>query len=236
MLEGPLTLGGLDILQGDNPTRRPREQPQLTPSRGCSFCAKFGALMSSSTSAFYDTPLFQNELFVIVPTLGSFVPGYLLLVPRQHTLNFAALRPGHLHAAELLLESTLRRATSIWGDCIVFEHGPCAADQNHACIDHAHWHIVPSAADIESYLHPRIIFAELPRLDEGLENAMWGDQSYLLIKQRGHWLLAESQAPPTQFIRRVLCQLMHLGDVWNWRCHPFYNNIMETYSGWFGAR
>ncbi len=39
----------------------------------------------------YDRPIIETAEFIIVPALGQFVEGYLLIAPREHRLNIGVL-------------------------------------------------------------------------------------------------------------------------------------------------
>ena len=52
---------------------------------GCKFCEKFGEASGGNQIA--DHVLFESANFVVVPTVGSIIPGWLLVVPRSHFLS-----------------------------------------------------------------------------------------------------------------------------------------------------
>lgn len=47
----------------------------------------------------WDNPVFESRNFVVVPSLGSLVEGWMLLLPKKHLLSMGAL-PEELVAEE----------------------------------------------------------------------------------------------------------------------------------------
>ena len=66
---------------------------ELPKREGCPFCVK---VIAGEGRTLHDRVLADLSEFVVVPALGMFLPGYLLLVTRDHVPSFA-----HLGAAAL---------------------------------------------------------------------------------------------------------------------------------------
>ncbi|MEU5885006.1 HIT domain-containing protein [Spirillospora sp. NPDC047279] len=93
--------------------------------------------------------------FAAVPTYGCFVRGYLLVVPRRHVLAFGQLDPGELAEAQILIDDLVARLKRVYGLPVLgFEYGLAAAGVRR--IEHAHWHLVPSPADLAGWLDERL--------------------------------------------------------------------------------
>jgi diadenosine tetraphosphate (Ap4A) HIT family hydrolase len=104
--------------------------------------------------------------FVAVPTYGCFVPGYLLIVPRTHVLAFGGLDAAARAEAEDLIGELAARLETVYRMPVLgFEYGLAALGVRR--IEHAHWHLLPSSADLTGWLDARLTgrpgsFSQLP--------------------------------------------------------------------------
>jgi diadenosine tetraphosphate (Ap4A) HIT family hydrolase len=53
--------------------------------KNCCFCERGAA------DEFWNKPVFETSKFVVLPSLGSLVEGWLLLIPRKHAICLGAL-------------------------------------------------------------------------------------------------------------------------------------------------
>ena len=123
----------------------------------CPFCAE----MYSAKSPYTDLAekvlglpqnriLYEGRHWIIVPTVGAIVPGYLLFVSKSHRLSVAAC--GQDEVAELqkltvrtrqILEEQYR------APCVLFEHGEgCSCQSTATSVSHCHLHIAPCQGDL----------------------------------------------------------------------------------------
>lgn len=117
-----------------------------------------------------------GENLVAVPTYGCFVPGYLLLVPRPHTLSFGRLQADVLEEAQALIAGLAARLQAVYDlPVLAFEYGLAATGIRR--IEHAHWHLLPSTADLAGWLDERLNGAEIGALAE-----LPGDRSYIAVR------------------------------------------------------
>lgn len=128
------------------------------PQEGCSFCAElagqeennfFYQLFGASIGSSY--LLERTEHFVVIPAIGSFSPGYLLVLPRRHALSFGRVPPGLSEELEDLLQGIAEWARETYGKSVLmFEHGPASQTaRGGSCLDHAHLHISPVPEEID---------------------------------------------------------------------------------------
>jgi diadenosine tetraphosphate (Ap4A) HIT family hydrolase len=117
--------------------------------------------------------------FVAVPTYGCFVPGYLLLIPRPHVLSFGQLTEGALGEAEALVEELAERLRAVYGLPVLgFEYG--LATRGVRRIEHAHWHLLPSTADLAGFLDERLAGQSVASLA-----ALPRESSYIAVRGQG---------------------------------------------------
>jgi diadenosine tetraphosphate (Ap4A) HIT family hydrolase len=93
--------------------------------------------------------------FVVMPTFGCFVPGYVLMVPRDHVLSFGLLGHHALTEAGELVEGLCERIAAVYRMPVLgFEYGDNVPGGRR--VEHAHWHLLPSAADLAGWLNARL--------------------------------------------------------------------------------
>src|SRR6266566_5391719 len=103
----------------------------------CNICRKFE--QHGGGAELWDHVLFESRNFVVVPTVGAIIPGWLLLLPRKHFLCVGAMSDG-LFCELLELRRVATKALSdSFGGVTCFEHGPAEPCTKVGCgVDHAH--------------------------------------------------------------------------------------------------
>lgn len=174
--------------------------------------------------------LYADEEFYVMPSLGQFVEGYLLVLSRDHRESMAAAAGDHLrrlaaHVSEVLVET--------YGACCLFEHGrigSCYRRASERICFHAHLHALPAppevldlvAADFDPV--PVATVADLPALRE----------------RHPHYLFAASHDGRSlffpveedierQYLRKRACEALGLpvGHA-DWQAHPFRERMAAT--------
>lgn len=116
-------------------------------SLACPYCAN--VLPDRAFRPVCDTVLEETPNFLVTPTLGSLVPGWVLVIPKSHIFNFGQL-PLNLLAELFELCARVRcKLESAFGPVTEFEHGPTAQGDLLGCgINHAHLHMVSLPFDL----------------------------------------------------------------------------------------
>ncbi len=79
-----------------------------------------------------------------VPTIGAFVPGYLLIVPTRHTTSLGLLPAAELAGVQQLAERTAAQLRRVYGGLVLgFEYGLNVPGARR--IEHGHLHLLPSS-------------------------------------------------------------------------------------------
>lgn len=165
----------------------------------------------------------QTRRLVAVPTFGCFVAGYVLIVPRTHVLSFGRLDAQTLAEADELVQVLAERMGAAYGMPVLgFEYGNNQPGGRR--IAHAHWHLLPSEADLGGWLTQRLdgrpieSLTVLPR-----ESA----ESYIAVRdQQAELTVYRVPNRPQQRIRlrRLVAELDPRIDAtgWDWaaRNHP----------------
>src|SRR5260370_16477170 len=160
--------------------------------------------------------------FVVLPTLSPLCAGHVLILPRQHVTNLAALPEPALQALLVCAKSTVSRLAEHFGsDLYFFEHGVPGAGL--ACgIDHAHLHVLPMSANTTSEVESRIE-TDFPAQDaDGLVqslslSAQVETTSYLLHCPTLHSMrMSFTKRIPSQYMRRLIADVEHRSE-WDWK-------------------
>ena len=197
---------------------------------------RFGALLSGAAEAIYDQLLLERGDWLIAPTLGAVISGWVLALPRMRVLSFrdwtaAGGQPAPAVLAEVQSHLGLKANEIIW-----FEHGPSRAGTLVGCgLDHAHLHIL---------IRPPFDFAQLSELARSSSELQWfeepasnayrsveGQASYC-IAGSGDWAISAShvEGVGSQFFRRLVAALTDNPSSWDYRTAPHLDNIQSTVS------
>jgi len=189
----------------------------------CLFCAEERDPTSARTFLspnwpYPDRILFSNPSAFLVPGYSPQVYPYALLLPRRHTISMAKTTPGERTGAFACLQSLLDLRVGGSDTLYIFEHGGCINPSgSNACLDHAHYHVIPSTVDIFTDFvrekHPTP-FTFSPQSTVEYERYLFAG-----IYQGGALVdgfIAESHLPERQYFRRLIAR--QIGDPrWNWR-------------------
>ena len=195
----------------------------------CVFCGKFCAGSAYEDRSVFDRAIWENDEFVIVPSVGSLVPGYLLVIPRQHYISIAQLpfdMLGRLARIKLVVREIL---TQQFSPPLFFEHGPmCHANNAGSCIDHAHLHCVPLAADLLPVLRSHHSLRKIEGF-EAIANQARLNESYVYFEnQHQEQFLFSDGHIPSQYLRRLISDAMKIPDLWDWGIFTFEQNAVAT--------
>lgn len=180
----------------------------------------------STCRELWDTPLFESKSFVALPTVGSFIEGWLLVVPRERTLSFAQLPDRLWNEANDFLAEVAERVERDFGKVAVFEHGPGVAQSPVGCgVDYAHFHIVPTKENLRESARrffPAVEWKSYATLSSVQEFRSNCDGYWALLQTEYSadcWIGATSDSSPTnQLFRRLLARSMNLSDSsFDWR-------------------
>lgn len=196
----------------------------------CRFCVRYGASGGGAFQEPWDTPITETPHFVVVPTKGPLVPGWLLIVPRVHIWSLRETKfTSELNA---LIEWTTSVVAHRYGPPTLFEHGAAECGTTFGCgIDHAHLHIVPLSFSLRVATR---IFAPDISWRESI-HAPWEvsstQEAYLAFREPGCslWRIATPETPPRQFFRQVLASSLKLADAYDYDEHPRPHLAAQTF-------
>ena len=196
---------------------------ELADSRHSLFAEMMGGRLTSRV-------VYEDEHFVIMPPLGQFIEGGLLLLTRAHIPSFAHLPPEQFVRLEQLLARIREIMVARWGVApLVFEHGPAPErGKGVCCVDHAHLNLFPAAVEVHPHLAKRmhLKLGALPELTR-LRRAEFG---YLFVQENdGTRRAYDGEHVPTQLVRRFITASLGMPERWHWRDYPGQDELAATF-------
>lgn len=165
-----------------------------------------------------DKPFLREENFFSLVSIGAFLPGWTLLVSREHKYNLLSYYGNVLFYDYLERHIRFLRSRLNWsGRVIVFEHGANCCDSLTACgTSHAHLHVVLWN---DSILDEILREKEWKIVSWGQVPEIVGDAEYLLYcenpedKEKARVYVHIVKKPESQYFRRLLAEKVGLkGD------------------------
>jgi XTP/dITP diphosphohydrolase len=202
----------------------------------CPFCAEFendglGIFATMMGNQLPSRLLYEDEHFIVMPPLGEFMEGGLLLLTREHVLSLAHLPPAQFDHLERLLQAIQRVLVKRWGVTpLIFEHGPAPdSGKGVCCVDHAHLNIFPAPVCVHPHLAERMNFSFGPLSElTRLRRAEFG---YLFVQENdGTRRAYDARNVPTQLVRRIITAQLGLPARWHWRDYLGKEELLATYN------
>ncbi len=198
----------------------------------CPYCEEFerGSLRIGDFH-FGDRMLYLSPNFVVFPTVGQIVEGYLLIASRVHYLGVGQV-PNTLYAELEEVKGLVKNVLiAEYGPSVVFfEHGPASeVRKGGCCIEHAHLHCVPVEVDILKELSANFT---LQRIDNflPLKQLFANGIPYLYWEnaQGQRFVFAVAEVIPPQYIRQIIASKIGKIDRWDWRTCPGWEEMRKT--------
>lgn len=197
----------------------------------CCLCRTFGSVINPAEP--YDHILFESTNFVIVPTAGSIIPGWLLIIPRQHFICLGAMSEPFLNEMESLHRLASYALRGCFGPVVAFEHGPQERGKAAGCgVDHAHLHVVATEIDLvagaNAMAKENLVWKRIHSIGDTISYHRRGMQ-YLYVEQPEETrMLCELPSDESQLMRRVVATASGKADSYDWKHHTFDGNVLET--------
>lgn len=170
--------------------------------------------------------------FTLTGALGSLVPGYGLIFPREHALSISMLSS----CTKLEYIDYLNSIRDLFSDAfgkrpIAFEHGSNTPDMPRSnSINHAHTHIVNHHFLDEQRIISELGMVELSSIEELLDAGI-GNNYISYISPDDRFYYTDSCLHESQLMRKYVARDIGLDETWDWRKTPYYENIFETAKG-----
>lgn len=182
----------------------------------------------------WDEVLDESASFVVFPSLGSMVAGWLLIMPRRPVLNLRQLTGSEQDELNELVSRVGSKMGAFPGDLYLFEHGNEMVGGPVGCgVDQAHLHLVPLSIDL--------LTAAREWRDESMQWTECYDAAAFasVIPAYGEYvsiwrprdnagLSGTMLEPQSQWVRRVIAAKLGRDEAWDYKAHPDVKNLLET--------
>lgn len=195
----------------------------------CRLCL---ASRSTHRAATHDTILATTRNFLVIPSLGALVPGYVLVVPKRHVLSLGSMASTEVEEARDLVTEVEAIVTESSAGAIVFEHGPSRSGAPLGCsVDHGHVHVAPATLTLhESKILAEYQWTKVTDLRATASAAAAGQPYVFLQDATGQSFMTypEDSAQPRQLVRRALADHLGRKEQYDWREFPEHHNVALT--------
>jgi len=189
---------------------------------------------SFDNPALYNQSLFETENFKVIPSLGSMVEGWILIIPKRHYISLGQLNDNSLYeelsALTIYVAEILKKE---YGEYVIFEHGAIEKETIIGCgVDYAHLHIVPVSLDLisetKNFLNYEFNWTEIGNLE--FTNFYYRQHIPYLYYQTSNRksYITTDQNIPSQLFRKVIATHLSIYEKFDWKKHVFINNIQAT--------
>lgn len=187
----------------------------------CKFCN----LVPTET---VNTILEETPNFIVTPSLGSLVDGYVLIISKNHLYNMSELTDKEKDEYLKLIQEYRKIFQNIYGkEPIIFEHGSSDNIQNKTAssIVHAHTHIVNHNYKNENNIIKKLNFKKIDDFKTITNN----HKSYIYyISPTNRQYITYDFEPISQQMRILIAEDLWVKDKYDWRKEPFAQNIIST--------
>jgi diadenosine tetraphosphate (Ap4A) HIT family hydrolase len=177
--------------------------------------------------------LFQTDNFVVVPTVGALVDGWLLIVTRESRICMGAIDDSLRRELEQVVTFFAEALQDCYGNVAMFEHGPSCFGLPVGCgVDHAHLHLLPAPGNLVNDVG-RVSSVDLQwRLADGLGTAteyFKAGKAYLYVEQPiGRATISNASEAPSQLFRKVVAYQIGHPEKYDWQSNPMESNVIRT--------
>lgn len=185
----------------------------------CKFC-------NLDKSKYYNTILDSTDNFIVIPSIGSLVDGYVLIVSKKHYYNMLEIDLKSQEEYYNLINKYRETFKKIYNKYpIVFEHGSSIYDESSASsIVHAHTHIVNHNFKNEKHLIYEMNFRDFNILSNNNDVS----KSYIMyISPNNKSFITYEFISKSQLMRFYIAKDLDL-NYYDWKSYSFNKNIKST--------
>ena len=168
----------------------------------------------------------ETKYFYILPTLGSLVDGYVLIVTKRHINSMSELNYNELEEYKTIIAKYQKLFNKIYNKTpTVFEHG--TPNQNSKMkansVTHAHTHIVNINFKNEKEILEKYNFKEINNLKEIETN-----KNYIKYIYNNKIYITYNFPSVSQLMRILIAEELNYKDKFDWKKERFDENIIST--------
>ena len=177
--------------------------------------------------------LYETENFVVVPTLGSLVAGWLLIISKGHYLSMGAIPESQHAELNEVIEHVSTILKQAYCSPTIFEHGASVPKSKVGCgIDHAHLHLVPlnySIIRVSEKILPNKLPTNSVDVLQNMHQMYNSAMPYLFVMEpNAAGKFFDASSGQSQFFRRVIAKQEGYPEKFDYRNYSFEENVRAT--------
>lgn len=178
-------------------------------------------------SCLENTIIEESENFIVLPSIGALVDGYLLIVSKRHINSMSELKVNERIEYKFLIEKYRNKFKKNYNKFpIIFEHGSPInnSDMKASSITHAHTHIVNYKFIDENLVIKKLKFKRIDNL-----NYLSRKQNYIMyINPKNVCYVSYDFEPISQMMRKIIAKELGCESKYDWKKEKFIENINST--------
>ena len=184
----------------------------------CKFC-------NLDRSQVINTVFEETNHFIVIPALGDFVGGYVLIVSKKHLYNMNELSDIEKEEYFCLIQKYREMFINIYGKYpIIFEHGSMKDKASASSVVHAHTHVVNYQFQDENNFIDQLNFECIDSFKYISHN-----QSYIFYMSSDNCMYVTYDYPlVSQLMRIMIAQDMGHYEQYDWKLYDYKENILDT--------
>jgi len=180
----------------------------------------------------FNTTILESEHFKVIPSIGSIVEGWLLLIPKKHYISLCNLEVELFDELEILTQKTNSLLEQTFKkEVIIFENGAIEDKTLIGCgVDYAHLHFVPISLDIKNIIDKKYDSKlQWEKINNLRDIKFRGNKSpYYYIQNSKEKLYTNVEIAYSQIIRKGIANYVGKPLMFDWKKYSFEDNINNT--------
>ena len=182
----------------------------------CVFC-------DLDSSKIENTVIYEGKYFYVLPSVGSLVDGYILIVSKRHVKSSVCLNKFEMNEYKYLISKYQNIFKNIYGKTpIIFEHGTYNS-YSASSVVHAHTHIVNINFSDEKNILKKYNFFKINDFD-----LIKKDRNYVKYINGENIYVSYDFPLISQFMRILIAKEVGISNKFDWRKERFDSNIIST--------
>ena len=191
--------------------------------------SKFAWLTSPGLHAqpAHDIVVASNRHFIALPSLGSLVAGWVLVVPRRPMPTLSLMNTEERQSLAALREELAGRLVAYGRVVYAFEHGGAAGGLVSCGVDQAHLHLVPLDFDLIDVASRHDLGWRPSSGIHDLSEAETDGQEYLFVENDDVSMIGFPKTPISQWFRQLIA--LECGvEEWDYKRNPNLERLEAT--------
>jgi diadenosine tetraphosphate (Ap4A) HIT family hydrolase len=176
----------------------------------------------------HDSVIAETTNFVALPSLGSLVDGWVLVLPKFPVTRIADVSDSYQSEFENLVDHCVELVEAKFGAATLFEHGGYAGSKIACGVDQAHIHIVPLPFDLLQLAKAKSNSAPSFHKEHFLPYQVNHEGEYWYVSDQKQALIMDAVDGESQWFRKLIANATSQEDKWNYKKFPFHDRIDRT--------